>query len=289
LSPFATLFPAEILNVKLASGIRVRLFLKHLGNEDEDHPDKQDRNLEARIYETLLSDRSLPVVRYYGASENARTGRTELFLEYVDDWNLKYHELDYWYTAASRLGQLHRHFAGRPELADVLTHFDAAYHLQWAARALASVVETTPSLADRLEKVTNDYSRAARLLGEQTPTLVHNDLSPKNVIAYRSANPVRICFVDWEMAGAGFGLLDLVHLKYGLDPEADRQMRQAYADELRGSGLVPEDELEFQRLVDACELHKTMNRLWRNQVWKKPIEVVTRWVGEAEDLWRRVS
>jgi len=289
-SPFATLFPAEILRVTLADGTATRLFLKHLGEEDEDHPDKRIRDLEIRVYEALLTDDGLPVPTYYGSLRNETTGRTEVFLEYVDDWNLKYHELDHLYRAASRLAQLHRHFARRSEeLPAFLPRFDASYHHQWAQRALASVAKASPSLAERLGTVASDYGRVADLLGGQPPTLVHNDLAPKNVIADRSLNPARICFVDWEMAGAGCGLLDLVQLKYGLDAKADRLMREAYLGELRSSGLVPEDKRDVQRLIDACELHRTMTRLWRNQVWQKPLAVLAQWVGEAEQLGRRIG
>jgi len=288
-SPFATLFPAEVLHVTLADGTSTRLFLKHLGDEDGDHPDKQVRDLEIRVYEMFSGHQDLPVVKYYGSSRNRRTGRTEVFLEYLEDWNLKYHDLDHWYCAARRLGQLHRHFAGHSQLVNDLPRFDATYHHQWAQRALASVEITASHLAGRLEKVARDYDSAAQLLGVQTPTLVHNDLSPKNVIADRSAKPARICFVDWEMAGAGCGLLDLVHLKYGLQSEPDRQMREAYLGELRGSGLVPAYEQDVQRLIDACELHSSMTRLWRNEVWQKPLDVVLQWVTEAEVLWRRIG
>ena len=51
----------------------------------------------------------------------------------------------------------------------------------------------------------DDLSVAADLLAEQPPTLVHNDLAPKNVIADTSANPGRTCIVDWEMAEWGAG------------------------------------------------------------------------------------
>ena len=224
-SKFATLFPAEILTVSFSDGEPLRLFVKHLGPEEADHPEKQRRDREVRIYEELLRDAGLPVVRYYGFRWNEATRRCEVFLEYVDDWNIKYHGLAHWATAAGRLGSFQAHFAGQAErllACDFLLRFDAAYFNEWARRALATVAEQSPELGATLDGVVRRYDPAVRLLANQPPTLVHNDLSPKNVLADTSRSPARICFIDWEMAGVGCGLLDLVHLKYGFAP-ADAQ------------------------------------------------------------------
>ena len=54
-SPFASLFPAEVLSLTLQSGDKRSLFVKYLGSEQADHPDKQCRDREIRIYEELLA------------------------------------------------------------------------------------------------------------------------------------------------------------------------------------------------------------------------------------------
>src|SRR5688500_10328532 len=95
-SEFATLFPAEVLTVTLADGRELRLFLKHLGGDEQaDQPDKQCRDREVRVYEELLGDHAakLPVARYFGSRRNAKSSRLELYLEYIDDWSLRYHHL----------------------------------------------------------------------------------------------------------------------------------------------------------------------------------------------------
>jgi aminoglycoside phosphotransferase (APT) family kinase protein len=119
-------------------------------------------------------------------------------------------------------------------------------------------------------------------------TLVHNDLSPKNVIADRRSAPARICIVDWEMSGVGCGLLDLVHLKYGLGADDDREMVAVYRSELRSTGLLPADEREFARLLAACELHKTLYRIAHSATWQLPLATVEKWVTEAGAHLRRV-
>jgi Phosphotransferase enzyme family len=291
-SPFATLFPAEVLSLSLAGGGQLSLFVKHLGPEEADNPDKRCRDREVRVYEGLLAGHDLPVPRYYGSALNEATGRRGVFLEYVDDWSLKYQSLEHWQTAARRLARLHAHFAARAgELAacQFLLRLDAGYLHTWARRALATVRELYPESAAGLEGVVRESGRVAGVLGRQPVTLVHNDLAPKNTLADRTKDPARICFVDWELAGVGCGLLDLVHLKYGLGPEDDRRMCAAYCGELAGTGLVPADPRELDAVLAACELHKTLYRLASCRPWGLPADRVAGWVDDACGFLVRVG
>jgi aminoglycoside phosphotransferase (APT) family kinase protein len=290
-SPFATLFPAEVLTISLDNGDEVSLFLKHLGSEEADHPDKQCRDREVQVYRELLTYESLPVAKYYGSRWNGRSQCHELVLEYVDGWPLKWHVVEHWFPAARRLAHLHAYFAAQADKlwsCQYLLRFDAPYYSDWAARALASVAEQSAELATALEDVVNRYHRVAALLAEQPGTLVHNDLAPKNVVVGTNSTPARICFVDWEMAGVGCGLSDLVHLKYGLDPIDDHKMCTAYCEELAGTNLVPSSPQELASLIAACELHYTLLRLWGSNVWRLPIERVAQWVAEARAFMLRI-
>jgi thiamine kinase-like enzyme len=287
-SPFATLFPADILQIKLQGGEGISLFLKHLGSEESDHPDKQCPDREVRIFEELLRNEDLPVVKYYYSKWNGKTKRHELYLEYIDDWNLKYHKLDHWFTAARCLAHFHTFFANQAEnllACEFLLRFDAIYLHDWADRALSIVAYQSVELAKKLEYIVNNYDRIVKVLIRQPLTLVHNDPSPKNVIADRSSSPARICFIDWEMAGVGCGLLDLVHLKYGLDPLNDRKMCEAYCAELTGTGLLPSNQQDLRILLAACELHKTLYRLAHSVIWNLSIETVALWVLESEKIF----
>jgi len=289
-SPFATLFPADVLSVCCSDGRQIRLFLKHLGSEQADHPDKQCRDREVRVYEELLRDDALPVARYFGSRLNEATRRHELYLEYVDDWTLRHHGLQHWYTAARRLADFHAHFAARSNtLRDCgfLLNLDESYFADWAGRAHAAVAQQSAELGSRMEKLCFEYGPACALLAHQPATLVHNDLACKNVIADRSCTPARICIIDWELAGIGCGLLDLVHLKYGLDAASEQQMLGEYRSQLRLIDLLPGDDHEFARLLAACELHKTHYRLAHSPAWKLPMEKLACWVGEAELFLQR--
>jgi aminoglycoside phosphotransferase (APT) family kinase protein len=290
-SPFAGVFPAEVVCARLGGGRQLSLFVKHLGPEQADHPEKQCRDREPRVYEELLGDEGLPVPRYYGCYRNEATGRHEVFLEHVADWDLRYQGLEHWFTAARELARLHAHFAARAgDLAscDFLLRLGAGQLRSWAERAVAVLGEQSAALAAELATVADGYGRVCEVLGRQPLTLVHNDLAPKNVLADRSRRPARVCFVDWEMAGVGCGLTDLIDLKYGLGPADDREMCRVYCDELAGTGLLPADPAERDRLFAACELHRTVYRLAFSRAWRVPPERVAQWVGEARELAGRV-
>ena len=290
-SPYATVFPSEVVSVELASGERISIFVKHLGEEQRSHPDKRVREREVRVYGELLGDRGLPVPRFLGSSWNDATGRRELFLEYIDGWNLKYQELRYWYAAARNLAQLHLAFALQGDRLlgrDFLLRLDRDYLFGWAGRAVAAVSSLSAELASRLQRTVDDLGVAADVLAEQPLTLVHNDLAPKNVIADTSTSPGRTCIVDWEMAGVGCGLMDLAHLTYGLPPREAERMFDLYREELTGTGLVPSHE-EGKRLLAACRLHGTLYRLAHADVWRLPLERVGEWIADSEKLNREVA
>jgi aminoglycoside phosphotransferase (APT) family kinase protein len=287
-SAAATLFPVHELSITLEDGEQIRMFLKRLSAKQPDHPDKQCRDREVRVYEELLTEPGLPVPRCHGSRRDDTAGVYELFLEYVGGDILKYHDYEHWFTAARRLAHLHKHFASRAKdlaACPYLLRFDRTYLRAWADRALTVVSERSAESARQLEPIVRSYDRVAERIAAQPLTLVHNDLAPKNVIADASTVPARICLVDWEMAGVGCGVLDLAHLKYGMDPANDQTMCAAYSSELAGTGLLPSHPRELKSLLSACELHKNVFRLSRSRDWQIPIESVARWIGECRRLW----
>lgn len=291
-SRFATLFPADVVHLGLAGGERLSLYLKHLGPEERDHPDKCGPEREIGLYRKFQRYPELPVPRFFGVSHNGKTGRDELFLEYVDGWSLQYQELEHWYVAARALARFHAFFGKRREellACALLLRLDTDYVTSWTDRACRAVSGHAPDLRPGLERPRELSSVVAGILAGQPPTLVHNDLSPKNVLADRSRTPARISFIDWEMAGVGCGLLDLVHLSYGLEEEPARRMRQAYLEELEGSGLLPDSPDELERVLTACAMHKALYRLAHCQSWKLSPEKVAEFIGELDALADRLD
>src|SRR5207253_2807461 len=97
----------------------------------------------------------LPAPTFYESRWDPRSGRYELFLEHIDDWTLKYHDLDHWTTAAGRLAELHAHFAAPSrELAraDFLLRLDRPYFEAWAARAVRAAGAASADLGRAAER-----------------------------------------------------------------------------------------------------------------------------------------
>ena len=88
------------------------LFVKQLGPEQADHPDKQCRDREVRVYEELLAGSDVSAPRYYGSAWNEASGRLEVFLGYVDDLSLKYQPIEHWFDGRSPPGQAARPLRG---------------------------------------------------------------------------------------------------------------------------------------------------------------------------------
>jgi hypothetical protein len=291
-SPFALRVPAEVLTVELDSGQICQLFLKSLGDEDHDHPDKQCRDRELQVYRHLFAGRRLPVPGWVGGGWNDTTGRHDLYLEYVDGWDLRFHGLDYWNLAASRLGALQRTFARRRDALHrhrFLLRLDAAYFQAWARRALESLRQQSTALARRYEPVAAAAGDWAEPLAAQPPTLVHNDLSGKNVLVDRSTHPARVCIVDWDLAGVGCGLLDLVHLSYGLDAAAAARLRGCYYRAVGGGDLLPGNRRALAAVLAACVIHETNVRLWCSRRWWLPDGRLDEWVDDTRAALGRIA
>jgi aminoglycoside phosphotransferase (APT) family kinase protein len=276
-SDFEKRTPVEVLSATLAGGERVELFVKHLGFQV--HPHGQvDR--EQRVYLELFAANALPVPRCYGAAQGV------LVLEHVHGSPLHHHGLDQWLAAARDLATLHMHFvARRDELlaAEFLLRIDADYLMAWAERAIAGVSDSYPAeLATRVERLAASWERVTDLIASQPVTLVHNHLSSKNVIV----SGTRICFVDWEMAGVGCALQDLVHLRYQrLDPMPDRTVLDEYVGGLAGNGLLPAKPRELRAVLAACELQRIVYKLGRSGTSGRTVEQVAHRVERAERLW----
>jgi hypothetical protein len=65
-------------------------------------------------------------------------------------------------------------------------------------------------------------------------------------------------------------------------------MMSAYRSALASTDLLPRGEREFERLLAACEVHKTLYRLAHSAGWNLPPATVIRWVDEAAAFLRRI-
>jgi Phosphotransferase enzyme family len=290
-SRFATASPAEVLTVGLRNGSTFRVFVKRLAADRSGNPDKRRRDREPMVYERLLAAPGLATPVFYGSRFDVKLRRRDVLLEYVDDWSLKYHGLDHWATATARLAALHAHFAREHEQlarSDFLLRLDRRYFSAWAGRAVAAVTSLSERLARALDRPLSRHDETMEVMCEQPVTLVHNDLAPKNVIADSSSTPARICIVDWELAGAGCGVLDLVHLVHGLEERQEQALCAAYCAELSCQGLLPTGR-ELRRLLSACKLQNTLYRLAHLRQWGIGPTTAEEWVDDVARLQADVA
>jgi aminoglycoside phosphotransferase (APT) family kinase protein len=287
-SPFAHRSHAEIVTVVRADGTVLRRFVKRLAPAT--HPDKRRRDREPLVFRRLLDparrERHVPAPRCYGSHRDAASREHVLVLEYVDGWPLKYHALEHWATAARELARLHAGFASAGadlRRCDFLLRLDASYFRAWAGRASVAVAAYAPGLERRVRRVLRDHDVVAEALDAQPPTLVHNDLAPKNVVVETSSDPARICFVDWELAGVGCGLLDLAHLLHGLGGHDREAVGSAYWSELARAGS-PVAVSDRERVLAACDLQNAIFRLAHSAAWGLDRATVAERVDELERL-----
>jgi Ser/Thr protein kinase RdoA (MazF antagonist) len=293
-NPNATLFPTELVRLSVTGGPDLEVFLKRLTREQVQHPDKLGPEVEVQVYRDLFQGvPNLAVPRYLGSAPIEGADGFVLLLGYVAGRRLKHCPPIDWCTAASRLGELHRIFgdsanqaAGRPWLFQM----DARYYLDWADRAAAVATASSAHLAGRLDEALTDYRRFVDQIVSLPLTLVHNDLSSRNVLVDGTSTPPEIYFVDWETSALGCGLVDLIHMKYNrLDTEADRAVTVAYLEALGHPDLVSPDEEHTRRLLDAVELHFTFYRIAHSASWGESIDQLTRRVERAAALRERLE
>jgi len=284
-SDFEKRTPTEVVTVALANGDRVELFVKHLGFQVHRFG-RHDR--EPRVYAELFANTPLPVPRYHGTRGGV------LVLEHVEGTPLHHHGLEEWLAAARALASLHAQFAGRQDeldAADFLLRVDADYLWTWADRAAAGVADAYPAeLATRVERMVGGWDRVVEGITAQPATLVHNHLSPKNVVVSSAAGGSRISIVDWEMAGVGCALEDLVHLRYQrLGETDDRAVLDEYVRHLDGTGLLPANARELRQSFVACELQRIVYKLGRSRQAAPSLDRVAHRVEYAERLWAELA
>jgi thiamine kinase-like enzyme len=144
----------------------------------------------------------------------------------------------------------------------------------------ASSDPRAPLLYTALERYDNVIAALAAL----PPTLVHGELYPSNVLVIPAQQPVRVCPVDWEMAGIGPGLLDLAALVGGWGLAERDRLAAAYLDGVGAtSGAAPCSQTPSIELA-RCRLHLALQWLGWSPDWSPPPEHAHDWLGEALEI-----
>jgi Phosphotransferase enzyme family len=248
-SPNRSSYPLAELDVTWPDGTRADLIAKELTAEARGATKpafSRDPAREPAAYR-LLEPEGLGAPRFYGMHDEL------LLIERAPGVELyQVGELATWRRVASWAATLHDRFRGR-ELGPPLLEYSGELLRVWAERAQAL---TGVELAG--------YDDAVDRLEALPRTLVHGELYPSNVLVTDD----RVAAVDWEMAGAGPGVLDIAALVTGWPEDESALMMEAYGN------VDPRD-------VAAAQLVLAARWLGWSPAWTPPPEHAYDWAAEA--------
>jgi Ser/Thr protein kinase RdoA (MazF antagonist) len=296
-SSYRTSFPLEELDVVLEDGVELRLVFKRLAWVALDEEARlakpeflHDPLREAAVYASVLEGASPGPPRYYGSAIDPDAGRYWLFVERVEGRELyQVGDLGLWRAAASWLGEMHlaladdlERYAERGRLID----YDEAYYRHWMERAreFTATPGQPRSRAEVLDRIAEHYDMVIEGLLDLPKTVIHGEFYASNVLVAGELPAPRVCPVDWELAAAGPGLVDLAALVSGSWGEEDREaIVSAYRS------VVGDDTFSSEHL-DLCRLHLAIQWLgWAPPSWAPPEGQRHDWLGEALALSERLE
>jgi hypothetical protein len=305
LSDFRSSFTLEELDVALDDGTNLKLIFKDLGWEGLLPEARRAKPAflynplrEIETYRGILAGARLSTATCYGAVVDPPAGRYWLFLERVRGLRLSHvGAFATWKQAARHLAALHGLWprgagAHTGPRAAHLVRYDRAFYRGWVDRALAFVRTARPAVSAaarrRLERLAEGYQEVVDRLAALPHTFIHGEFYPSNVIVTKGA--LRLCVVDWEMAGIGPGLVDLAALTSG--NWSDRE-QSALAFAYHGA-VPPEDGWPpapdaFVAALDYCRLHLAVQWLGWSLDWSPPREHARNWLSEALHLADKVG
>ena len=286
----STSFRSEIWYIDLNGGGELKIFLKDFGSSRLPKDGlEQRRERELRVYQDLIRKANLGTAEFYGSIWDESIGRYWLLLEFVEGNTLRDREFDDWVRAVGWLGGMQNYFAQHNhdlETSNFLVTHDSEFFWSKAELASRSVYQTSSSLADRLGLVLKRYSRTVDVMTRQPRTLVHGSYRPQNILVAANEEGVRICPIDWELAGYGAPLYDFAFLADGFKPPEVDRLWDAYLQQFTDTPPPHQDKNEMTYLVDCIRLHKVIKSLSDSLSWKFPEETVAKLVGMVEELGR---
>ena len=282
----------DILTAHLTDGEQARLFLKDFGFSRAPKDDAEARRTrEVHVYRDLLDGSDFGVPEYYGCIYDERKRRFWLLLELVAGTDLRSCGLDHWSAAARWLGRLHGYFAldtARFESSPFLIRHDRDFLTAKADNALVEVAHVSNRAARRLARILAGYDAVVDVMASQPLTFVHGNYRPKNILLDLSAEPVRVCPVDWEVAAIGATLYDLALLSDGYESTQLEMLFEAYrAEAIRHEVSVPPRRVTAY-IVDCFCLSRVMKSLSRAREQGVSESQVSELLDHGEELHKRL-
>jgi hypothetical protein len=266
-SDYSSSYHSDIITVQLNTGEHLKLFLKNFGfTRFLKDGAKQRRDRERGVYQVLLAGTDLGAAKCYGSVWDESRGTYWLLLEFVNGFEARFCEVEYWIAAAGWLGRLQGYFRRHPErlsACDFLIRHDAGFFRLKAQLALSEVSQISIPLAGRLARLLDRYDWIVDVMASQPRTLTHGHFRPCNIMVDVKADPVRICPVDWEQAAIGSALYDLALISDGFEQPILDLFLDAYRQEALEHGVAVPDRDELRRVVACFHFFMVVNLLSR--------------------------
>jgi Ser/Thr protein kinase RdoA (MazF antagonist) len=289
-SQYQTSFPLEELSVAQPDGTELRLACKRLSwsaLEDEARLAKprflHDPGREPAVYAHVLPQAPPGPPRYHGSFTDPEGGGPRLLVEWVEGRELyQVGEREHWEAAASWLGRMHVALAAdldRHAARGRLLEYDASHYRVWLERAgeFARAPGQPRSRAVAVERIAQRYEEAIEELLALPRTVIHGEFYASNVLVAGEPRSPRIAPVDWELAAAAPGVVDLAALTSG-SGWSDRD-RSAIVAAYRST--IPSGA-PSRRDLDLARLHLAVQWLgWAPPSWQPPADQRQDWQGEA--------
>ena len=284
----ATSYALDLLHVHLGAGDPLMLVIKDFGTSRLPKDDPAARaEREATVYRDLLDGVEAGTPRLYGVAAHP----VRLLLEYVPGATLKRHGLAIWTKAAAWLGAFQAQIVRRREQVDrcqVLIRHDPAFFAAFALAARRAIAAFGPAAMRRLAVILDGYDRLVEMMVDQPRTLVHGSFRPQNIIVSTARDAsVRICPVDWELAGLGAPLYDLAFLAEGFQGADLDRLFAAYLNGLGRPDVVAPREMAFT--VDCFRLHKIVKSVSDSVALAFRPATIDKLLAMAEDLRDRLG
>jgi thiamine kinase-like enzyme len=241
-----------------------------------------DDRREIEVYSQVLARHDLGTAKFIASAVDSASSRYWLLMEDVRGIELyQTDDLALWQAAARWLRRTHATIE-LSTLHDLpLLRYDAKLYRTWMNRAAEFVAHahaSRPTVAPRVHHIAAQYDRVIERLTAMPQQFIHGECYASNVIVDASANPARVCPVDWELAAIGPGLLDLAALVAGRWNDSQRAaIASAYDDELDEMDLI------------ACRLHLAVQWLGWSREWSPPPQHAHEWLSDALTLADRLE
>jgi Ser/Thr protein kinase RdoA (MazF antagonist) len=288
---YATSYRLEEIEVHRPDGSNQHLVAKHLGRQAMTDAarlakpaalHRADREL--AVYRHILAGAGLGTPELIGGWASNDNDTAVMVLEQVEGTPLaEIGDFTVWEAAARWLARMHAVFSARPPRLPAsgsrtsLVSYDRELLAAAGRRGLERAAKHALGSAEVCVALGARHEYALRALELATPTLVHGDFYPSNIVVAGD----RIAVVDWELAGTGPAALDIAALAAGgWSSEQRHDLIRAYHEQ----ALVlrrTETLTALVRRVELASLHLALRWVGSTPDWDGPDEHRRDWFADA--------